>query len=124
MSKNTSSILAVGSLAFDSIRTPAGNADTVLGGSANYFSIAASFYAPVHVIGVVGEDFPKNHLEWLASRRIGVSGVETARGKTFHWVGEYNARLNEANTLSTALNVFEHFKPKLDAGHKACPIAF
>jgi sugar/nucleoside kinase (ribokinase family) len=109
----TASILAVGSLAFDTIETPAGKADTVLGGSVNYFSIAASFYSSVQVVGVVGEDFPKNHLEWLSKRRIDVSGIKIAPGKTFHWVGAYDTNLNEAKTLSTALNVFEHFDPRL-----------
>lgn len=113
----TASILAVGSLAFDTIETPAGKADTVLGGSVNYFSIAASFYSAVQVVGVVGEDFPKNHLEWLSKRRIDVSGIKIAAGKTFHWVGAYDTNLNEAKTLSTALNVFEHFDPKLSPTH-------
>jgi sugar/nucleoside kinase (ribokinase family) len=111
------SILAVGSLAFDTIETPAGKADTVLGGSVNYFSIAASFYSPVHVVGVVGEDFPKAHLEWLSTRRVDVSGIKIAQGKTFHWVGAYDGNLNEARTLSTALNVFEHFDPRLSPSH-------
>ena len=110
---NLASILAVGSLAFDTLETPAGKADTVLGGSVNYFSIAASFYAPVQAVGVVGEDFPKNHLEWLSKRRIDVTGVKIAPGKTFHWVGSYDNNMNEAKTLSTALNVFEHFDPRL-----------
>lgn len=108
-----SSILAVGSLAFDTIETPAGKADTVLGGSVNYFSIAASFYAPLQVVGVVGEDFPSTHLDWLSARRIDVSGIKIVAGKTFHWVGAYDTNLNEAKTLSTALNVFEHFDPRL-----------
>jgi sugar/nucleoside kinase (ribokinase family) len=111
------SILAVGSLAFDTIETPAGKADTVLGGSVNYFSIAASFYAPVQVVGVVGDDFPKNHLDWLSKRRVDVSGIKFAPGKTFHWVGAYDTNLNEAKTLSTALNVFEHFDPRLSPAH-------
>ena len=110
---NLASILAVGSLAFDTLETPAGKADTVLGGSVNYFSIAASFYAPVQAVGVVGEDFPKNHLEWLSKRRIDVTGVKIAPGTTFHWVGSYDNNMNEAKTLSTALNVFEHFDPRL-----------
>ncbi len=111
----THSILAVGSLAFDTIETPAGRAEGVLGGSVNYFSIAASFYAPIQVVGVVGEDFPRNHLDWLSKRRIDVSGVKVASGKTFHWVGAYDTNLNEAKTLSTALNVFEHFDPRLSS---------
>ena len=118
------SILAVGSLAFDSIETPAGKADTVLGGSANYFSLAASFYAPVQIVGVVGEDFPKKHLEFLSTRRVDVSGVKVAPGKTFHWVGAYDTNLNEAKTLSTALNVFEHFDPRLSPQHQEAKYVF
>lgn len=110
-------ILAVGSLAFDSIETPAGKAEQVLGGSVNYFSIAASFYTPIQVVGVVGEDFPKNHLEWLQARQIDVSGIKIAAGKTFHWVGSYDGNMNEAKTLSTMLNVFEHFNPHLAPAH-------
>ena len=115
--KSTASILAVGSLAFDTIETPAGKADRVLGGSVNFFSIAASFYAPVQVVGVVGEDFPKDHLDWLSKRRVDVSGIKIAPGKTFHWTGSYDTNLNEAKTLSTALNVFEHFDPRLSPTH-------
>jgi sugar/nucleoside kinase (ribokinase family) len=111
-------ILAVGSLAFDSIQTPAGKADAVLGGSVNYFAVAASFYSPVQVIGVVGEDFPRSHLEWLSSRKIDVSGVQVVSGKTFHWAGSYDKNMNEAKTLATALNVFEHFNPKLASTHQ------
>ena len=118
------SILAVGSVAFDTIQAPAGRADSVLGGSANYFSIAASFYSPVQVVGVVGEDFPKSHLEWLSTRNIDVSGIQVAPGKTFHWVGSYNRDLNEAQTLSTALNVFEHFNPVLSSKHQDSPYLF
>src|SRR5262249_54955180 len=118
------SILAVGSLAFDTIETPAGKADTVLGGSVNYFSIAASFYAPVQVVGVVGEDFPKDHLEWLSRRKIDVTGIKIAPGKTFHWVGSYDGNLNEAKTLTTALNVFEHFDPRLGEAHREARYVF
>lgn len=116
MKKNTS-ILAVGSMAFDSIQTPAGKAEKVLGGSVNYFSVAASFYAPVEIVGVVGEDFPKDHIEWLSTRKIDVSGVQIVPGKTFHWAGSYDNNMNEAKTLTTALNVFEHFNPKLSPSH-------
>jgi sugar/nucleoside kinase (ribokinase family) len=124
MKSNSLSILAVGSLAFDSIETPAGKAESILGGSANYFSAAASFYAPVQVVGVVGEDFPKSHLDWMSGRKIDVSGVEIVAGRTFHWVGSYDRNLNEAKTLSTALNVFEHFNPKLAPDHRSAPYAF
>lgn len=118
------SILAVGSVAFDSIQTPAGKVDSVLGGSVNYFSIAASFYSPVQVVGVVGEDFPKSHLTWLSERRVDVEGIQVAKGKTFHWVGSYDQNLNEAKTLSTALNVFEHFDPTLSPRHREASYVF
>lgn len=123
MSKSRA-ILAVGSLAFDTIQTPAGKADQVLGGSVNYFSVAAAFYAPVQVVGVVGEDFPKKHLTWLSDRNIDVSGVNIVPGKTFHWVGSYDTNLNEAKTLSTALNVFEHFKPELSPAQREAAYVF
>ncbi len=106
-------ILAVGSLAFDSVSTPAGTAERVLGGSLNFFSISASFFNPLQLVGVVGEDFPKEHLEFLAKRRIDISGISTVAGKTFHWTGKYGNDLNEAITLSTQLNVFEHFNPEI-----------
>ena len=124
MTQQPLSILTVGSLAFDTIQTPAGKADQVLGGSGNYFSIAASFYCPVEVVGVVGEDFPQSHLDWLATRKIDVTGVQIAKGKTFHWVGSYDQNLNEAKTLSTALNVFEHFDPSLSAKNSKAPYLF
>lgn len=119
-----STILAVGSLAFDTVQTPAGKADFVLGGSGNYFSIAASFYTPVEIVGVVGEDFPKDHLNWLSKRNIGIEGVKIAQGKTFHWVGSYDQNLNEAKTLSTALNVFEHFDPVLSTSQSEAQYIF
>ena len=122
MKKN--SILTVGSLAFDSVETPAGKADKVLGGSVNYFSVAASFFAPVDVVGVVGEDFPRSHLDWMSGRKIDVTGIEVVKGQTFHWVGAYDGNMNEAKTLSTRLNVFEHFDPKLSADHKKCSYVF
>ncbi|MCM2323990.1 MAG: PfkB family carbohydrate kinase [Oligoflexia bacterium] len=118
------SILAVGSMAFDTVQTPSGKADAVLGGSVNYFSVAASFYAPVQVVGVVGEDFPKTHLSWLSERKIDVTGVQVVRGKTFHWVGSYDQNLSEAKTLSTALNVFEHFDPRLGESHRKSHYVF
>lgn len=126
MTKNKQplSILTVGSMAFDSIQTPAGKAERVLGGSVNYFSVAASFYAPVKIVGVVGEDFPKHHLDWLSHRKIDVNGVKIAQGQTFHWVGSYDQNLNEAKTLSTALNVFEHFDPILTESQREASYVF
>lgn len=117
-------ILTVGSMAFDSIQTPAGKVDSTLGGSVNYFSIAASFFAPIHIVGVVGDDFPKSHLQWLAEKNIDISGVQVVSGKTFHWVGSYDGNMNEAKTLNTSLNVFEHFDPKLSLHHKNAPYLF
>jgi len=111
-------------MAFDSVQTPAGKADKVLGGSVNYFSVAASFYAPVQILGVVGQDFPREHLDWLAKRKIDTSGVEIVAGETFHWVGSYNENLNEAKTLATALNVFERFDPKLSEKHRNAEFVF
>ncbi|MBI2606306.1 MAG: sugar kinase [Deltaproteobacteria bacterium] len=111
-------VLAVGSVAFDSIRTPSGKADRILGGSANYFSLAASLFTNINLVGIVGSDFPKDHFEVLRSRGIDLKGLETASGQTFHWVGEYGSDLNEAKTLSTFLNVFEHFNPKLPEAYR------
>lgn len=121
---NQPSILTVGSLAFDSVETPAGKVDRVLGGSVNYFSIAASFFSPVDVVAVVGDDFPKDHLNWLNSRKVSTNGVQVVSGKTFHWAGSYDQNLNEAKTLTTALNVFEHFSPKLSAEQKKSRFVF
>ena len=117
-------ILSVGSMAFDSVTTPSGRADHVLGGSVNYFSLAASLFAPIKIVAVVGEDFPKEHLTALSNRKIDVTGVQIVPGKTFHWVGEYDTNLNEAKTIATALNVFEHFDPKLPATHTDCAVVF
>jgi sugar/nucleoside kinase (ribokinase family) len=118
------SILAVGSIAFDTIKTPSGLAEKALGGSVNYFSIAASFYSPVQVLGVVGEDFPKDHLDWLKKRNVDTSGVQMVPGKTFHWSGSYDGNLNEAKTHATDLNVFEKFDPRLSAQHKTATYVF
>jgi len=124
MNKQSRPILTVGSMAFDSVSTPSGKADHVLGGSVNYFSLAASLFTPIKIVAVVGEDFPKEHLHFLSKRNVDVTGVQIVPGKTFHWVGEYDTNLNEAKTLATALNVFEHFDPKLPATHVDCPIVF
>jgi sugar/nucleoside kinase (ribokinase family) len=112
------SIVAVGSLAFDSIQTPFGRADRALGGSANYFSLAASFFAEVRCVGVVGEDYPEDALGALRSRAIRIDGVQRARGRTFHWAGRYGDDLNEAQTLDTQLNVFETFHPTIPESYR------
>jgi sugar/nucleoside kinase (ribokinase family) len=119
-----SNILAVGSLAFDTVSTPAGKADKVLGGSLNFFSISASFFNPLQLVGVVGEDFPKDHIESLKKRGIDITGISIVPGKTFHWTGEYTKDLNEAVTLATDLNVFEHFNPKLPENYRDAEYVF
>jgi len=106
-------LLVVGSVAFDTVKTPFGEVEDVLGGSATYFSTAASFFTGVDLIAVVGEDFPEQHIEFLKSRGIDVSGLERRSGKTFRWKGEYTYQLNEAQTLDTQLNVLETFRPKI-----------
>ncbi len=107
------SILCVGSVALDSLRTPSGQRDDALGGSATYFSVAASYFTHVDLVAVVGKDFPKGHVDFLAARGIGLDGLEHRDGRTFRWKGEYDWNLNEAHTLSTELNVFESFNPKI-----------
>ena len=106
-------LLVVGSVAFDTVKTPFGEVEDVLGGSATYFSTAASFFTGVDLIAVVGEDFPEQHIEFLKGRGIDVSGLERRSGKTFRWKGEYSYQLNEAQTLDTQLNVLETFRPKI-----------
>jgi sugar/nucleoside kinase (ribokinase family) len=107
------SIVVVGSIAFDSISTPFGFREKSLGGAANYFSMSAQFFSKVLLVGVVGEDFPEAHLQALSQRGVDLLGVTKAQGKSFHWQGEYGFDLNEARSLKTELNVFEHFKPSL-----------
>ncbi len=108
-------ILVVGSVALDSVKTPFGVEEEVLGGSATYFSIAASYFAETSVVAVVGEDFPAQHIAALQKLGIDTSGLETRPGKTFRWKGEYGFDLNTARTLDTQLNVFADFSPKLRA---------
>lgn len=109
------SILAVGSIAFDSIATPSGRVDNVLGGSATYFSLSASYFTDVRMVAVVGEDFTAEHENVLKKRKIDTRGIEHAKGKTFRWGGQYLENLNEAKTDFTELNVFEKFQPQIPA---------
>ena len=114
------SILVVGSVAFDTVETPFGKAEKVLGGSASFFSVAASFFAPVQLVGVVGADFGEAQLQAFRGRQIDLAGLERADGKTFHWQGKYSYDLNSRDTIATDLNVFEFFQPKIpDAYRKA-----
>jgi len=107
------SILAVGSIAFDSIATPAGRVENVLGGSATYFSLAASYFTEVRVVAVVGDDFAADHESVFKRRGVDTRGIERAPGKTFRWGGQYLESLNEAKTNFTELNVFERFQPQI-----------
>jgi sugar/nucleoside kinase (ribokinase family) len=107
------SVVVVGSIALDTVRTPFGRRREALGGSAVYFSTAARFFTDVSLVGVVGKDFPAEHRRFLAGRGIDLSGLRTAEGKTFRWTGAYEYDLNEAKTLDTRLNVFADFCPVL-----------
>lgn len=118
------SLLVVGSVAFDSVKTPFGEAEEVLGGSATYFATSASYFTDVRMVAVVGEDFPESHLQFLKERGIDADGVERRPGRTFRWRGEYGFHLNEAKTLETQLNVFETFHPKLPASYADSPFVF
>jgi len=110
-------LLVIGSVAFDTVRTPYGSAREVLGGSATYCGVAASYFTPVRMIAVVGEDFGSEPMDLLKRRGIDVSGIEVRRGgRTFRWSGEYSEDLNSRKTLSTELNVFQDFRPKIAAG--------
>lgn len=118
------SLLVVGSVAFDSVKTPFGEVDEVLGGSATYFATAASYFTDVAIVAVVGDDFPEEHLTFLKSRKINTAGIERKEGKTFRWKGEYGYELNEARTLDTQLNVFQSFRPKLPENYKGRRVVF
>jgi len=118
------SLLVVGSVAFDSVETPFGKAEEVLGGSATYFSTAASFFTDVKLVAVVGDDFPVEHVDFLKSREIDVNGLQKASGKTFRWKGRYDFDLNQAHTLDTQLNVFASFKPQIPEGYKDAEYVF
>lgn len=118
------SILVVGSVAFDSIETPFGKVDEVLGGSATYFSTSASFFTDVSLVAVVGDDFPDEHREMLTSRGVDLTGLKTAAGETFRWKGRYGFDLNEAHTLDTRLNVFETFRPEIPESYKNAEYVF
>jgi sugar/nucleoside kinase (ribokinase family) len=108
-------ILVVGSVALDSVRTPSGYAEEILGGSAVFFGIAASYFTDVSVIAVVGDDFPERHMAFLQGKGIDTSGLHRQAGRTFRWKGEYSGDLNVAKTLDTQLNVFGEFKPRMTA---------
>jgi len=119
------SVLVVGSVAYDSVVTPAGSRDDALGGSATYFSTSASYFTPVSVVAVVGDDFQPEHTALLTKHGIDVSGLERREGKTFRWSGVYGAEdVNARRTLSTQLNVFAEFSPTLGLDHQRLPFVF
>lgn len=117
-------LLVVGSLAFDDIRTPHGSEQNIQGGAATYFSVAASWFSPVNIVGVVGEDFGDKELAIFQGRDIDTRGIERAKGKTFHWSGEYVGEMNEAHTLDTQLNVFADFAPKIPPEYLSSEFVF
>jgi sugar/nucleoside kinase (ribokinase family) len=117
-------LLVVGSVALDTVKTPFGEVSEVLGGSATYFSTAASYFTSVDLIAVVGEDFPPQHLAFLKNRGIDLTGLERRPGATFRWKGEYTHQLNEAHTLDTKLNVFETFRPKIPEAYRFPDLLF
>ncbi len=118
------SILVVGSIALDHVETPFGSVKDALGGSTIYFGAAASYFAPVRVVGVVGDDFPHHQLEFLKKRRVDFQGLETKPGKTFRWGGRYDFDLNSRTTLFTDLNVFENFKPTIPDAYRDSEFVF
>jgi sugar/nucleoside kinase (ribokinase family) len=115
------SVLIVGSIALDTVKTPVAEHADLLGGSASYAAVGASFFTPVSLVGVVGDDFPREHVDYFGSRDIDLAGLQTVPGKTFRWSGEYMWDLNTRETRSVELNVFEHFTPKLPEGYRETP---
>src|SRR5947207_3827577 len=112
------SLLIVGSIALDTVKTPVEEHSNLLGGSASYAALGASFFSPVRLVGVVGDDFPESEFEFWKSRKIESEGVQRVNGKTFRWSGEYSWDMNTRETRSIALNVFEHFKPALPKSNR------
>jgi sugar/nucleoside kinase (ribokinase family) len=115
------SVLVVGSIALDTVKTPIEEHTDLLGGSTCYASVAASFFAPVNLVGIVGDDFPSEHIEFLRRHHIDLTGLQIVPGKTFRWSGEYLWDLNTRETRSISLNVFESFEPKLPEGYERTP---
>ncbi len=118
------SILLVGSIGLDTLETPFGRAEDVLGGSASYFALAASLYAPVSMVAVVGDDFPDAHVNLLESHGINLTGLQRVPGKTFRWSGRYRYDMNSRDTLDTQLNVFADFSPEIPEAHRESEIVF
>jgi sugar/nucleoside kinase (ribokinase family) len=118
------SLLVVGSVAFDGIETPYGKVERTLGGAASYFALAASYFTPVRLVGVVGDDFTAKDESVFRGRRIDLKGLERASGKSFFWAGRYSQNMNERTTLTTELNVFATFKPTLPESYRDSSFIF
>lgn len=117
-------IVTVGSVAFDSVKTPFGEASRVVGGAATYFSLAASFFTDVRLVAVVGDDFTEEQMRVFADRRIDTAGLQRVPGETFRWRGEYGFDLNTRETIYTRLNVFDGFRPVLPGQYRSTPFVF
>ena len=113
------SLLVLGSIALDTVKTPIEEHADLLGGSASYAAVAASFFSPVKLVGIVGDDFPKEHIEFFKSRKIDLEGLQIVPGKTFRWSGEYMWDMNQRETRSVELNVFEKFSPELPESYRS-----
>ncbi|RMD81623.1 MAG: sugar kinase [Candidatus Dadabacteria bacterium] len=120
----SASVCVVGSVALDSIETPFGRVEEVLGGSCSYFSVAASFFAPVNMVAVVGTDFPEEERRFLAERGINLEGLTVAEGRTFRWRGRYHEDMNVRDTLDLQLNVFGDFRPQLPEAYRTSEFVF
>ncbi len=118
------SVLVVGTVAFDSIETPFGAAERILGGSASYFALGACFFAPVRIVGVIGEDFPQDYLDIFTQRKIDIEGIQRAKGDTFHWRGRYHEDINLRDTIELHLNVLAGFEPKLPESYRDAEYVF
>ena len=118
------SVLVVGTVAFDSIETPFGSAERILGGSAAYFALGASFFTPVRVVGVIGRDFPQEYIDLFTARNIDIEGLLKERGETFHWRGRYHEDINVRDTLELNLNVLAGFVPRLPERYRDAEYVF
>ena len=118
------SLLVVGSVALDSVETPFGKADNVIGGSGTFFSASASHLSPVQLVGIVGQDYPVEKLEPLRARGVDLAGLEHSEGLSFRWRGRYRHDLNSAETLETHLGVFSQFRPKIPQQFRSAPYVF
>ena len=118
------SVLVVGTVAFDSIEAPSGSVERVLGGSASYFALGASFFAPVRIVGVIGEDFPQDYLDLFTQRGVDIEGIKRERGETFHWRGRYHEDINVRDTIELHLNVLAGFEPQLPENYRDAEYVF